>query len=266
MLDGAPYTITGVLPDAATAFPFPLNHQQIWVPQPSEVPYLAPSQLPGGGYFFRPIARLKPGVSLEQAREAMNVIAAGYRAAHPNNRDALSAIELVPLLRRCGWRAAKELSAAFGGGRVRAADRVREHRQPAARAFRGKTTRDRDAVGARRAPGALVRQLVSESMLLAMLGGGGGLLLAEWTLRALVASGTDVIPRLAEIRIDSLALGFAGIATLVTGLSIGLLPAMQASGVNVLNGLKAAGPGSLGSGRYLVAAWLSLKSRCRWCC
>ena len=74
---------------------------------------------------------------------------------------------------------------------------------------------------------------------------------AELGLRALVAFGTDVIPRLAEIRIDSLALGFALIATLVTGLSIGLLPAMQASGVNVLNALKAAGPGSVGSGRYL---------------
>jgi hypothetical protein len=85
-LDGAPYTITGVLPDAATAFL--LNHQQIWVPRPSEVP-LAQSQLQGGSYFFRPIARLKPGVSLEQAREAMNVIAAGYRAAHPENVDAL---------------------------------------------------------------------------------------------------------------------------------------------------------------------------------
>ena len=78
-----------------------------------------------------------------------------------------------------------------GGRGVRAAHRVREHRQPAARAFCGKTTRDRDAVRARRARGALVRQLVSESMLLAMLGGGGGLLLAEWTLRALVAFGTD---------------------------------------------------------------------------
>jgi hypothetical protein len=52
----------------------------------------------GGSYFFRVIARLKPGVSLEQARTAMNVIAAGYRAAHPGNVDAPSIIEVVPLL------------------------------------------------------------------------------------------------------------------------------------------------------------------------
>ena len=74
-LDGAPYTIIGVLPEAATAFP--LNQLQIWVPRPAEVPFLAPSQLNNGGYFFQAIARLRPGVSLEQAREAMNVIAGG---------------------------------------------------------------------------------------------------------------------------------------------------------------------------------------------
>jgi putative ABC transport system permease protein len=247
-LDGAPYTMIGVLPEAATAFP--LNHQQIWVPRPSEVP-LAPSQLQGGSYFFRPIARLKPGVSLEQAGEAMNVIAAGYRAAHRENVDALSAIELVPLmddavgaqresyLLLLGAVACLLLIACANIANLLLARFAGRQREIATRL----------ALGARR--GALVRQLVSESMLLAMLGGGGGLLLAEWTLRALVAFGTDLIPRLAEIRIDSLALGFAVIATLVTGLSIGLLPAMQASGVNVLNALKAAGPGSVGSGRYL---------------
>ena len=96
ILDGAPYTIIGVLPQAATAFP--LNQQQIWVPRPSDVPYLQPSQVQGGGYYFQVIARLTPGVSLEQAREAMDVIAAGYRAAHPGNVDAPSTIEVMPLL------------------------------------------------------------------------------------------------------------------------------------------------------------------------
>ena len=247
-LDGAPYTIAGVLPDAATAFP--LNHQQIWVPRPSELP-LAPSQLQGGSYFFRPIARLKPGVSLEQAREAMNVIAAGYRAAHPKNVDALSAIELVPLLDDAVGAQRESyllLLAAVACVLLIACANI-ANLLLARFAGRQREIATRLALGARR--GALVRQLVSESMLLAMLGGGGGLLLAELALRALVAFGTDVIPRLAEIRIDSLALGFALIATLVTGLSIGLLPAMQASGVNVLNALKAAGPGSVGSGRYL---------------
>ena len=73
-----------------------------------------------------------------------------------------------------------------------------------------------------------MRQFVTESMLLAVLGGVSGVLLAQWALQALVAFGADLIPRVLEIRIDPLALGFALIATLVTGVAIGLLPAMQA--------------------------------------
>jgi hypothetical protein len=95
-LDGAPYVIIGVLPEAATAFP--LNQLQIWVPRPADVPFLAQSQLDGGGFFFQAIARLRPGVSLPQAREAMKVVAANYRAAYPANVDAPSQIDVVPLL------------------------------------------------------------------------------------------------------------------------------------------------------------------------
>ena len=85
-----------MLPEAAGAFP--LNQLQVWVPRPAEVPFLAQSQLNDGGFFFQVIARLKPDVSLAQAREAMNVIEGGYRTAHPNNVDAPSHIEVVPLL------------------------------------------------------------------------------------------------------------------------------------------------------------------------
>ncbi|HEX7778854.1 MAG TPA: ABC transporter permease [Vicinamibacterales bacterium] len=95
-LDGRPYTIIGVLPDAAASFP--LNQFDVWIPRPAEVPFLAASQLDGGGFFFQAIARLRPGVSLAQAREAMNVVAAGYRQAHPSHVDAPSEIEVVPLL------------------------------------------------------------------------------------------------------------------------------------------------------------------------
>jgi predicted permease len=93
-------------------------------------------------------------------------------------------------------------------------------------------------------------------MLLAVLGGVAGLLLARWALRALVTFGANLIPRVAEITIDPIALGFTLLATLLTGLLIGLLPAMQASGVNVLEALKEAGRGSVGSGRRLRAGLL----------
>jgi hypothetical protein len=101
-----------------------------------------------------------------------------------------------------------------------------------------------------------MRQLVAESVLLAVFGGAVGLLLADWSLSALVAFDADLIPRVAEIRIDPIALGFTLMTTLVTGLLIGLLPAMQVSAVNVLDALKDVGPGSVGSGRHLRAGLL----------
>ena len=252
MLDAAPYTIVGVLPEAATAFP--LNEGQIWVARPGET--VAQSQLEGGSYFFQAIARLKPGVSLEHAGEAMNAIAAGYRAAHPGNVDAPSTIELVPLLDDAvgaqresyllllGAVACVLLIACANIANLLLARFAGRRREIAARF----------ALGASR--GDVVRHLVSESMLLAVVGGAVGLLLAEWALGALVAVGAELIPRAADIRIDPIAIGFTLMATLGTGLLIGLLPALQASGVNVLEALKEAGPGTVGSGRRLRAGLL----------
>src|SRR5688572_28782358 len=252
ILDGAPYTIVGVLPAAATAFP--LNQQQIWLPRPAEVPYL--EALQGGGYWFQAIARLKPGVSLEQAREEMNVIAAGYRAAHPGNVDAPSTIELMPLLDDAVGAQRESYLLLFGAVTCVLLIACANIANLLLARFAGRRREiaTRFALGASR--GEVVRQLVSESMLLAVLGGAVGLLLAEWALRALVTVGADLIPRVAEISIDPIALGFTLTATLVTGLLIGLLPALHASGVNVLDALKAAGPGSVGSGRHLRAGLL----------
>jgi predicted permease len=253
-LDGAPYTIIGVLPEAATAFP--LNQLQIWVPRPAEVPYVVPSQLNNGGYFFQVVGRLRPGVSLEQAREAMNVIAAGYRAANPANVDAPSRIEVVPLLEDAVGEQRQSYLLLFGAvGCVLLIACANIANLLLARfAARRREIAARFALGASRAE--VVRQLVTESMLLAALGGVAGVLLAEWALSALVTFGADLIPRVAEIRIDPIALGFSLLATLATGLAIGLLPALQASGVNPLEALKEAGRGSVGAGRRLRASLL----------
>ena len=253
-LNGAPYTIIGVLPEAATAFP--LNQVQIWVPRPTEVPYLAASQLNGGGYFFQAVARLRPGVSLAQARDAMNVIAAGYRTANPTNVDAQSQIEVVPLLEDAVGQQRRSYLMLFGAvGCVLLIACANIANLLLARfAQRRKEIAARFALGASRAH--VVRQMVLESLLLALLGGAVGVLLAQWALGAVVTLGADLIPRAVEIRLDPLALGFSLLVALATGLVIGLLPALQAARVNVNETLKEASRGSTGGGQRLRATLL----------
>ena len=184
------------------------------------------------------------------------MIAAGYRAAYPGNLDAPSTIELMPLLDDAVGAQRESYLLLFGAVACVLLIACANIANLLLARFAGRRREIgvRFALGASR--GSVVRQLVSESMLLAVLGGAVGLLLAEWTLSALVALGADLIPRAAEISIDPVALVFTLMATLVTGLLIGLLPAMQASGVNVLEALKEAGPGSVGSGRHLRAGLL----------
>ena len=252
-LDGAPYVIIGVLPEAATAFP--LNQLQIWVPRPAEVPFLVPSQL-NGGFFFQAIARLRPGVSLAQAREAMNVVAANYRAGTPPTATRRRSIDVVPLLDDAVGQQRQSYLLLFGAvGCVLLIACANIANLVLARfAGRRREIAARFALGATRFD--VIRQLVTESMLLAVLGGAVGLLLAQWALATLVALGADFIPRAIEIRIDPLAFGFALAVSLVTGLAIGLLPAWQAARVNVLEALKEAGRGSVGSGGRLRSGLL----------
>jgi predicted permease len=253
-LDGRPYTVIGVMPEKASSFP--LTQIDVWVPRPAEVPYLAASQLNNGGYFFQVIARLGPGVSLEQAREAMSVIAAGYRQAHPGHVDAPSRIELVPLLEDAvgGQRQSYLMLFAAVGCVLLIACANIANLLLARFAGRRKEIAARFALGASR--GDVVRQLVTESMVMAALGGILGVVFALLAVRAIVTFGADLIPRVLDISLDPMALGFAVVVTLLTGLGIGLLPALQASGVNVQETLKDASRGSTGTGQRLRSGLL----------
>lgn len=95
-LNGRPHTIVGVLPPALSRFP--LAQISVWTPRPAETSALVPAQLDNGAFAFEVVARLKPGVSLAQAREQVNVLAANYRQAHPKNVDAGSVAQVNLLL------------------------------------------------------------------------------------------------------------------------------------------------------------------------
>jgi predicted permease len=212
--------------------------------------------LNNGGFFFQVLARLRPEVSIEQAREAMNVIASGYRQSHAANVDAPSQIEVVALLEDAVGAQRQGYLMLFGAvGCVLLIACANIANLLLARfAGRRKEIAARFALGASRAD--VIRQLVTESMLIAVLGGVAGLLLAAWALSAIVTFGADLIPRAIDIALDPIALAFAVVVTLITGLGIGLLPALQVSGVNVLETLKDASRGSTSAGQKLRAGLL----------
>jgi predicted permease len=244
-VDGLPRTIIGILPPELSVFP--LNQTDLWTPRPAEVPFLAPAQLEGGGFFFQVIARLKPGVTLDQARENVRVLAAGYRAAHPANSDASTEAEVAPLLDDLVGNQRPTyalLFAAVGCVLLIACANV-ANLLLARFAGRRKEIALRLALGATR--GQVVRALLAESLLLAFGGAAAGLLVAQWGLATFLQLGRDLIPRSLEISVDPRALAFTlGIAVL-TGVGMGLFPALQASRHDANDALKDSARGTTGS-------------------
>src|SRR5947207_13457039 len=135
----------------------------------------------------------------------MNVVAATHRAANPAIVDAPSQIDLVPLLDDAVGRQRQSYLLLFGAvGCVLLIACANIANLLLARfAGRRREIAARFALGATRFD--VVRQLVTESMLIAVLGGIVGLVLAKWALAALISFGADLIPRALEIRIDPLA-------------------------------------------------------------
>src|SRR5437762_4891766 len=252
-VDAVPYTIIGVLP---AGFAFPTADVDIWVTRPSEW-----SALPSGAWrtvgLLKGFARLKPQVSFEQARAEMNVLQRRYATAHPNPNDADPRVTMnvVPLrdqivanVRPMLWM----LFSAVGFLLLIACANV------ASLSLARATSRSREfavraAIGATRR--RLVGQLLAESLLLAVAGGAGGVLLEKWSLHAIVRMDALNLPRAAEIRLDGVVLGFALVVSIATGILFGLFPSLSVSRPNIA-GILREGIGAAGRG-----AWRFLSSR-----
>ena len=247
-LDNHTYTVVGVMPAGFQFAPFRATRAELWAPLA-----LGPRASQRGGNSLRVFGRLKPGVTLEQAREEFSAITARLERQYPGtNRDQ----RVVPLNERVVGEirpALLTLLCAVGFVLLIACANV-SHMLLARSAARAHEVAVRAALGAGR--GRLLRQFLTESLTMAMLGGGVGLLLAYGGVRAMVRFGPAGIPRLETLSLDWRVAGVTLAVSLVTGILFGLVPALQGSGPNSAESLKGGSRSGSGAARQRVRGLL----------
>lgn len=237
VLDAKPYTVAGVMP---AEFQFPLDQQpmDLWMSMGAAVD--AESQAERGSHFLRVMGRLKDGVTLEQANAETSEIAARLAKQYPDT-DGHMSMGLQPEIDALVGKVQPALLLVLGavGFLLLIACANAANLLLARAAGRQREMAIRTSLGAGRA--RILKQLLTESVLLALAGGGLGLLLAVWGSAALTSLPSVGIPRLASAGVDLRALGFTLGVSLLTGVLFGLAPALHASRFNLFGSLKEGG-------------------------
>jgi len=247
-IDGNSYTVIGIAP---AGFQYP-DKTEVWVPPfrlaPAVNEQMDPTQVRGWG-MLAAVALLKPGVSLPQASSEMDVITSRLRQQYPdtNNRRFNRVVSLQEHLVGETGSMLLLLFGAVGFVLLIACANVANLLLGSA-AARQKEMAIRTALGASR--WRVVRQLLTESTILALVGGAFGLFFALWGVALMTKLLPKDFPRLSEINMDWRVLGFTLGASVLTGILFGLAPALQISKTDVQESLKESGRGASSGKRH----------------
>jgi putative ABC transport system permease protein len=234
-LGGEPYTVIGVLAHGFTFDPMPDVY----------LPFQADPESTNQGHFFQAAARLKQGISLSAAKAALNLAGEEFKRRYPGSMDPKMSFTAEPMQQLMVSNVRSALFVLVGAvGCVLLIACANVASLLLARATgRSREIAIRAAIGAGR--GRIVRQLLTESVLLSMAGGVVGLAIGALGVRALLAVNPGNIPRIgpngAAVALDWTVMGFTLLLSLVTGILFGLVPAMQASRADLNITLKETG-------------------------
>jgi putative ABC transport system permease protein len=242
-LNGESYTVIGVMPRGVHLHAYGNWNDELWVP----IAFTNEESTNRGTHFLEVIARIKPGITLKQAQAEIETIAARLAKEYPKYNTRIGAT-VMPLHEEIVGDIKPALLILLGavGFVLLIACANVANLLLARAAVREKEIALRLALGASRS--RLTRQFLTESVLLAFLGGGFGLLLALAGIRVLKTFIPPSIPQTQTISIDGKVLLFTALTALLTGIVFGLAPAMHASHSNLNESMKEGGRDSA-SGR-----------------
>ena len=252
-LDGSPYVVAGIMPPGFDFPPFfdlqggfHATPPDVWMPLDLKAAkVMGVNSTYRGALFLEVMGQLRPGISLAQSQTDLNTINARLEQEYPETNKSWG-VTVVPMQAQFSGQTRSALLILLGAvGFVLLIGCANAANLLLARAV----TRQRE-VAIRLALGAgrlrLIRQLLSESVLLALGGGALGLALAYGAMRLLVALSPPTIPRIGEASLDARVLAFTVLIAVLTGLIFGLAPALQASRPNLGEALKEGSPAAAG--------------------
>jgi predicted permease len=241
-LGGQPYRVVGVMPPAMR---FPSDRVEAWIPfstiPDNGIPRIRPVRV------LDVLARMKPGVTLAQASQDMNAITGRLAATYPEDAN-WSEATVMPLADAITGNVRRGLIALLGAvGFVLLMACVNVASLLLARS----TIREREvalrlSLGA--TPGRIARQMLTESVLLSLVGGAVGVAGAAFGSRALLTMAAGQLPRASEVGLNGTVLLFALMASIATGVLFGLAPALRAQATDLQTSLREAGRGLVSGG------------------
>jgi len=241
LLEKQPYNVVGVMP-AGFGFPIVSNPPQLWRTMAPEAetsdPKSPPSTSQRGAHFLQGIARLKPGVSLETAREEMNLITRNLAAQYPDTNKKFPAATVITELEYLLGNSRPTLVIlilavvfVLGIACVNVANLLLVRASK-----RSKEIAVRAALGARRV--RVVRQMLTESLVLGLGGALFGIPLAMWALKFFVSLNGTSLKRIQGANVDGAVMAFTVAVALLTSIVFGLVPALRASSPNLTEFMK----------------------------